>query len=77
MEALFGEIVELLGCGALLEEVYHWGKALSVYSLTLFPVHSLHLLCVGEDMMSQLPVPATSFLASQYYGLILWKYRSK
>lgn len=36
-----GEVMQPLGGGALLEELCHYGKALRVHHLTLFPVHAL------------------------------------
>lgn len=50
-------VMETLGGTVLLEEAHHWEWALSVYSLTPFPVLPLTfpfcLLCVGKDVISQ------------------------
>lgn len=36
-------IPELLGCGALLEEIHHWGPSLRAYILTPLPVFRVWL----------------------------------
>lgn len=47
-----------LGSAALLEEALVCGRALRIYSYTLFPVHSVLPLCSSE-VLSRLPVLAT------------------
>lgn len=47
---------EILGGRAFLEEVCHRGQILRVYSLVLFPLHS-----VVEDVISQVPASTTCY----------------
>jgi hypothetical protein len=49
-----GTIWEELGDVALLEEMCHWGQALRVQCLTLFPVRILCLLLVDKNVNYQL-----------------------
>lgn len=42
---LFGKAMEPSGGGVLLKEVHRWGLALKVYSLALFAVLFLFLVC--------------------------------
>ena len=42
---LFGEVMEALADGALLEEICHWGWALGVHSPAPLPIVSLLPVC--------------------------------
>ena len=72
---LFGEVMYLLGCRALLEEVCHRRRGLSIYSH--IPLLVLcQLLKHGGDVISQLPDAA----AVPFHGdvhLPLWNHKPK
>lgn len=80
--ALSGEIVEPLGDGTLLEEIHQWEQALSVYSLTLLPVHSLCLLLWLRmwplNLLLQPPcLPLAAMLLYHYGFLSFWSHQPK
>lgn len=58
------KVMDPLRGAALMEEVCHWGWALRVYSLVLFPVCSLCFLCVDKGVIYQLPALAASTMPS-------------
>lgn len=45
--AWFGEVIEPLGDGGLLEEVCHWGRDLRVYCFSTLPILALCFVCGG------------------------------
>lgn len=57
--ALFGEVVEPLGGGALLKKVCHWGMGFERGSLASLLVHFLYFVLAPGDVVFQLPVLAT------------------
>lgn len=62
--SLFGEIMELLGGGAMLEEAYFWGGLWGTYCPTITP-HPLHLLipiCSAPSVWMKQNQPASYLL---------------
>ena len=76
---LFGEMVECLGGGALLEKRMSFEAGLRMYSPAHFQF-SLHPVC-SADVSSQIPAPATmppvAMLLKSLWTLVLWNCKLK
>lgn len=70
---LFGEAVEPVGGGALLEEVCHWGWGGEVIASS----HFQFVLSGPFNLLLQPPAPTCSHTSHGHYGLSLWNRRWK